>query len=304
MLFHRLEDHNNNLAKTPFYHHVIHVLFFFTVNTINGFSQLKRILLLLREHSEHFSCLLLQEIFELDSKFEEFCEIVDHFETLFDHNEALENYFIIPKPGTSSEFDVAIQQEKLLESQFTEYLTKIKKELKYAQIVYNVKSPSDPYTIEISNKFKDIPSYFQMVSSLKSVNRFTTPELQLLIDQQYLQKDAKFEILREITRDIFSKFDKKNSILLTAVKKFAEFDCLASLTKISNSEIYQTCPPNFISNVDHSPFIDLKSNVHPFLRVSNGSTIIPNDISIGKKNANSIIVSGANMGGKRFELNS
>jgi DNA mismatch repair ATPase MutS len=139
---------------------------------------------------------------------------------------------------------------------------------------------------------------------LKSVNRFTTPELQLLIDQQYLQKDAKFEILREITREIFSKFDKKNSILLTAVKKFAEFDCLSSLTKISNSEIYQTCPPNFISNVDHSPFIDLKSNVHPFLRVSNGSTIIPNDISIGKKNANSIIVSGANMGGKRFELNS
>jgi hypothetical protein len=112
------------------------------INTINGFSQLKRILLLLREHSEHFTCLLLQEIFELDSKFEEFCEIVDHFETLFDHNEALENYFIIPKPGTSSEFDVAIQQEKLLKSQFTEYLTKIKKELKYAQIVYNVKSPS------------------------------------------------------------------------------------------------------------------------------------------------------------------
>jgi hypothetical protein len=30
MLFHRLEDHNNNLAKTPSYHHVIHVLFFST----------------------------------------------------------------------------------------------------------------------------------------------------------------------------------------------------------------------------------------------------------------------------------
>ena len=124
------------------------------------------------------------------SDFDEFCKIINYFENLFDQKEAIENHFIIPKDEEVEEeedeedeiiieFKNSKKHEILINEEFEKYLTKIKTELKYASIKYtDRKSISSSYSssttlndtisIEISNKFKEIPSNFQLISSLKT----------------------------------------------------------------------------------------------------------------------------------------
>ncbi len=60
------------------------------------------------------------------------------------------------------------------------------------------------------------------------------------------------------------------------------------------------CRPKFISYddnvVDKRPLLDIKNMVHPL--VYTDSAFIPNDTLLGGDNSLSIVVTGANMGGK------
>eukprot|EP01080_Neovahlkampfia_damariscottae_P007739 gene7739-12209_t len=263
------------------------------INTINGLSEIIKIIKCLKKEEDIFKSKLIKNILN-SNEFDEFNEIINYFEELFDHQDAIKNHFIIPKDDDSFiEYKNSKNHEKLINEEFEKYLNKIKNELKYASISYSNQMNS----IEISNKFKEIPNYFQSISSLKNVNRYTTPELEKLVDERLRHQDLKIKILREITKNIFEKFINFNQIYLNQIKLLSELDCLISLTKISKH--FESCIPNFYSSLESPNFIELKSNIHPFLKISkNQSSIIENDILIGKENAKSIIVSGANMAGK------
>jgi DNA mismatch repair ATPase MutS len=80
---------------------------------------------------------------------------------------------------------------------------------------------------------------------------------------------------------IFSRFHEQKDIWTRAVSCLTEIDCLASLAITSGQQSFTMTRPEIIPYDDEEkPILELKSMIHPCVKMPAGKAFIPNDIFI------------------------
>jgi DNA mismatch repair protein MSH6 len=266
---------------------------------VNGFQRSLEILETLQFIAPNFKSKVLKEVCTLPGKkglFPDIYSNVDYFLNLFDHVAAMEAGFVIPKKGTHEEYDKISLKLKSLETEANDYLVKLRKELKIPGINFQeIKSQKEKYLIEVPTG-KDVPSYFQFKSSTKKLNRYYTPEIQKIAKEIEIQQENRESVLKIVFKEFLIEFTSHSSDWIKAVKCLSILDCLFSLSKTSGYGD-KFCKAEFVTT--SKPFLDLREMSNPCIKVDGVSQIIPNDTVIGTNGiANSIILTGPNMGGK------
>lgn len=262
------------------------------LKTIQGFHKLNDIIELIQDFE--FKSLILKRCSK--DQFPKISEILEYFDSAFDHTLAKETGYITPAKGINQEYDTNLSTEKEIEKKLDDILKQVQKSLKTKDITF-VHKQKERFQLEIPISTKDIPKEFTLLGSTKKVKRYYTPQIIPLVKQLDELNEKRDNILREITKEMFRKFDDKYKIWTQCIQIISELDCIYSLYKVSQKN--NMCCPKFYSPEKHQPFLELKDMVHPCITLSSISReVIPNDVNLGNDIAKLLIVTGPNMGGK------
>jgi DNA mismatch repair protein MutS2 len=155
---------------------------------------------------------------------------------------------------------------------------------------------NERYVILIKSNMKDkVKGNFHDVSSSGATIYIEPNEIiglnnkMIMLERDY--KNEIFKILRMLSKETAKHADE----LLHNLGLLARLDFLSAASKLSIS--LKASGPE----ISAEKIIELYSARHPLLYLMSPATVIPNDISIGKK-YNCMIISGANTGGKTVLL--
>jgi DNA mismatch repair protein MSH6 len=228
-------------------------------------------------------------------------ELLENWNNKFDKQLAINEDLIVPNPGVDEEFDESNSKILKLENKLNELLIEYKKEYKSNDICYK-DSGKEIYLIEVPTKYiGKIPRDWQQMASTAKCKRYWSPEVKRLVKELMELKELHKMICISLKDKIYENFDKSYDKCIKIVSSIGKIDCLISLARASESLGFPICRPEIVEN-DYS-FIDFKQLRHPcFLPGSgilNTKDFIPNDISLGLNNENSIgLLTGANAAGK------
>jgi len=265
------------------------------IKALEGFKKSIKIVEALQFCVPNFKSKALIELCSINKGvFPDIISTIDHFDNLFDKAKALEKNFVIPAKGTHAAHDEVSKKIKELEKEANEYLKKIQKEVKNSSIKYLIKEQTkENYLIEVPSSVKTVPSYFQLKSHTKALNRYTTPEIQKIAKELEIEDENRKDILKNVFKDFLKEFDGYSKDWMQVIKCLSMLDCLVSLSKSSRLES-TTCKAQFINSTD--PFLDIKKMVNPCIKISDGKAIIPNDTILGTNDiAKCILLTGPNM---------
>ncbi|CAL8109509.1 unnamed protein product [Orchesella dallaii] len=222
-------------------------------------------------------------------------KILTHFDNAFDHQAASKDGKIKPKPGADEEYDNAKKAVNDIQSQAEDYLKGISKQLSNRVVYFG--SDKKRFQIEVPDNVK-VPKEFEMSSSRKGFKRYYNAKTREFLAAIMKAETEREEILRDITRRIFSQFDKDRETWSRAVECIATLDVLISLTLYSESQDLMCRPTVSYSS---EPFLNIVEGRHPCVA---SDTYIANDTTMGlegersTQEGNFIILTGPNMGGK------
>ncbi|KAI5288733.1 DNA mismatch repair protein msh6 [Ascosphaera aggregata] len=226
-------------------------------------------------------------------------EILESWQTKFDRKEARENGFIIPcGPGEFEDYDESQGRIDHIETELEEYLKAARKRFKSSAICYR-DNGKEIYQLELPTKIKDVPKNWSQMSATKQVKRYYSPELRAMIRELQEAQEIHSQIVRDLRRRIYERFDKDYAQWLAAIKVVAQLDCLVGLAKASLLLGYPSCRPEFVES--ERGVLEFKELRHPCM-LPNAGDFIPNDISLGGENPNINLLTGANAAGKSTVL--
>ncbi|CAO2194423.1 unnamed protein product [Urochloa humidicola] len=230
--------------------------------------------------------------------------ILDRFRDAFDWSEADRNGRIIPREGCDPEYDATCNAIQEIEFNLKEYLKEQRKLLRPAPANY-VNVGKDMYLIEVPEDLGgSVPENYELQYTKKGFYRYWTPELKELISELSKAEAVKESKLKGILQNLIQQFVEHHSEWRQLVSVVAELDVLISLAVASNYFEGPSCRPVIKeSNApdDDTPTFNARNLGHPILRsdsLGKGS-FVSNDVKIGGPgNANFILLTGPNMGGK------
>eukprot|EP00486_Rosalina_sp_Unknown_P002659 CAMPEP_0201575108 /NCGR_PEP_ID=MMETSP0190_2-20130828/20085_1 /ASSEMBLY_ACC=CAM_ASM_000263 /TAXON_ID=37353 /ORGANISM="Rosalina sp." /LENGTH=1395 /DNA_ID=CAMNT_0048004309 /DNA_START=28 /DNA_END=4215 /DNA_ORIENTATION=+ len=249
----------------------------------------------------------------------EFASIIKEIRDSFDEQEANAQGVIKPTEGHDSEYDkirVSLDEngrdlEQILDEIISEAGSGASRYIKWCHQKGKVEKS---YQIEIPKSYRfDVPDDWHHLSSTKSVDRYHTDEIKDLLSNREALLDDEEMCLRDAARRLFAKFASDRDIWTKIVENISILDCLLSLAHVSNYCVDITMTrPQFIKQKNpktDKAFLEIRECRHPCIDESqlnalgqqgSASTFIPNDTILGCKenDANFVIVTGPNMGGK------
>lgn len=201
---------------------------------------------------------------------------------------------IIPNNGTNEEWDSINQQIKNIEKEFDEELYSVKKQLKSSTVVYR-NLGKDIYQLEIPKTVK-VPNDWLQISSTSKVARYWNKAVKSLVEQYKEMLETKNMFVKKFAVEVYQSFDSIYSTWLSAVQKIAEIDALMGLAKGSMSMGEPACRPVLLDQ--EKSVIEFEELRHPCVVPGIATDFIPNDVGLGGDNANVVVLTGPNMGGK------
>jgi DNA mismatch repair protein MSH6 len=101
-----------------------------------------------------------------------------------------------------------------------------------------------------------------------------------LVDELERAEDLLKDAMVPFLCAIFSRFHEQKDTWTSLVSVLSELDCLISLAIASGCSDVTMTRPELIPEVDGTSIFDIKSMVHPCVRLSGGKNFIPNDTLI------------------------
>ena len=216
------------------------------------------------------------------------------WKTAFDHTKAKEHGLLVPEAGVEEDFDESQENIEDIHRQLDELLKKARKNLGSNAIVYR-DNGKEIYQLEVPVKVKGIPGNWSQMSATKAVKRYYTPELKALVRKLQEAQETHGQIVKDVSRRFYARFDEDYLTWLAAVKVVAQLDCLMSLAKASSGLGEPCCRPTFVE--DERSVMEFEDLRHPCM-LPNVMDFIPNDVKLGGGTANINILTGANAAGK------
>lgn len=197
------------------------------------------------------------------------------------------------------EYDTIKDQISKMERQLDVYFNDLRKKLgaRGSSDVSKAPMRKERVLIEVADGLTSrIPSDFELVSRRKGFKRFTTPHLKSIV-QELQELEDKFEhVLNGVLYELLQKFASYHETWCAAVEAVANLDALASLA-IGAVSVPGSCRPKILRDSETSaPIFKATQLRHPNLIVK--GSFVPNDVQLGGEEANFMVLTGANMGGK------
>nr|DBA11342.1 TPA_inf: MSH6 [Pseudozyma tsukubaensis] len=201
-----------------------------------------------------------------------------------------------PIEGAFEPFDRAETAIAEVEAQLEHEIETARKLLKLnaSKCAWKHLGTKDIFQIEVPVATK-VPSNWTKLSATKDRNRWYSPKVRDLVQDIKEARETRLAALKQFHQSLFASFSEQTEVFLQAVKTVAEIDCLLSLAKASYAIGEPSCRPEL---VDHeTALLEFEELRHPCIAGDNVD-FIPNDIRLGGKNDEVVILTGGNMAGK------
>ncbi|GAC99200.1 hypothetical protein PHSY_006800 [Pseudozyma hubeiensis SY62] len=201
-----------------------------------------------------------------------------------------------PIEGAFEPFDRAEAAIAEVEAQLEHEIETYRKQLKLAsaKCAWKHLGSKDIFQIEVPVAIK-VPSNWTKLSGTKDRNRWYSPKVRDLVQDIKEARETRLAALKQFHRTLFSSFSEQSDVFLRAIKTIAEIDCLLSLAKASYAMGEPSCRPDLVDS--ETALVEFEELRHPCIAGDNVE-FIPNDIRLGGKNDELIILTGGNMAGK------
>ncbi|RDW81383.1 mismatch repair ATPase MSH6 [Aspergillus mulundensis] len=259
------------------------------VRVLEGFEQIEYTMSLLKDSGSGEGV-----IGQLIKSMPDLTELLEYWKTAFDHSRARENGILVPKPGVEEDFDNSQESIQQLHQDLEDLLKRTRRELGSTAICYR-DNGKEIYQMEVPIKVKNVPKNWDQMSATKQVKRYYFPELRTTIRKLQEAQETHSQIVKEVTKRFYTRFDEHYSTWLSAVRVIAQLDCLISLAKASSSLGEPSCRPVFVDQ--ERSVLEFEELRHPCL-LSSVDDFIPNDIQLGGSAPNIDLLTGANAAGK------
>ncbi|KAK6729272.1 hypothetical protein RB195_006365 [Necator americanus] len=245
-------------------------------------------------------CLLLDQFLGLDDEVDLYTHL-EHFAKSFNSTVAEKEGVIVPQKGHDEEYDNACRSVNLAMQQLDLYRKEQENKLR-CKISY-FGSGRNRFQMEIPENVS-LPHSYEMKSRRKGFGRYTTEELDDLIEAVFKAEAYKDQQRDDATRRVFSDFDSRRPIWSNVLGRIAQVDVLLSLARYCQTCGLAVCRPQFVSNAE-KPFLIIEEGYHPCLAVklpineaTSACTYIANDSLLGGDHPPTVLLTGPNMGGK------
>ncbi|KAL6238884.1 hypothetical protein BDW75DRAFT_189521 [Aspergillus navahoensis] len=259
------------------------------VRVLEGFEQIEYTMSLLKDSGTGEGV-----IGQLIKSMPNLTELLEYWKTAFDHSQAKEIGILVPKPGVEEDFDSSQETIKQLHQNLDDLLKRTRRELGSTAICYR-DNGKEIYQMEVPIKVKNVPKNWDQMSATKQVKRYYFPELRTTIRKLQEAQETHSQIVKEVSKRFYARFDEHYSTWLSAVRVVSQLDCLISLAKASSSLGEPSCRPTFVE--DERSVLEFEELRHPCL-LSSVDDFIPNDIELGGSAPNINLLTGANAAGK------
>lgn len=215
----------------------------------------------------------------------------------------LQSTFVIAEDGSFSPiegvfepFDRAVAAIDDIEAQLENEIETYRKQLKLgpAKCSWKHLGSKDIFTIEVPTATKVPPNWIKL-SGTKDRNRFYSPKVRELVQDIKEARETRLATLKQFHKTLFERFSERSTEFLQAIKTVAEIDCLLSLAKASYAIGEPACRPVLVEN--ETALVEFEHLRHPCIAGEN-IDFIPNDIRLGGKSDEVVILTGGNMAGK------
>lgn len=212
----------------------------------------------------------------------------------------------IVNAGIEEDYDAIVKKIKDYEFSFAKYLREQKSAWQCSELKYKDLG-KELFQLEFPAKFASkLPADWLRRSSTKAVVRVHSPYLVGLVKTYQEAKESRSSVLASLFSRIMVRFDANlDQCWSKAVLCAAELDCLAGLATVSGASGVlgaTKCRPEFVPNGTDGGLFEVTDLRHPCIMSRPGTDFIPNDIQLGHKNANMVLLTGPNMGGKSTTL--
>ncbi|KAI9371952.1 muts domain V-domain-containing protein [Aspergillus egyptiacus] len=259
------------------------------VRVLEGFEQIEYTISLLKDSGSGEGI-----IGQLINSMPDMTDLLEYWKTAFDHTQAKDHGILVPKPGVEEDFDNSQENIRQLHRDLEDLLKRVRHELGSTAICYR-DNGKEIYQMEVPIKVKNIPKNWDQMSATKQVKRYYFPELRTLIRKLQEAQETHSQIVKEVSKRFYKRFDEHYSTWLSAIRVVSQLDCLISLAKASSNLGQPSCRPKFVD--DERSVLEFDELRHPCL-LSSVDDFIPNDIKLGGNSPNIDLLTGANAAGK------
>ncbi len=148
------------------------------------------------------------------------------------------------------------------------------------------------YYIEISKSNLDkVPIHFQRRQTLKSAERFITPELKEYEDKVLSARERALSREKQLYQELLEQLAQSTDLFRKIAHALCQLDVLACFAERADSLNY--CRPKLRDEVG----IDIRDGRHPVVENLLSDPFVPNDIQLDADNR-MLLITGPNMGGK------
>ena len=201
-----------------------------------------------------------------------------------------------PLEGAFEPYDQAEIAIAKVEAQLGHEIDSYRKQLKLnaSKCVWKHLGTKDIFQIEVPVATK-VPSNWTKLSGTKDRNRWYSPQVRDLVQDIKEARETRLAALKQFHQSLFASFSEQSDVFLQAVKTIAEIDCLLSLAKASYAIGEPSCRPELVDN--ETALLEFEQLRHPCIAGENVE-FIPNDILLGGRSDEVVILTGGNMAGK------
>nr|WJN24932.1 mismatch repair protein [Pseudozyma thailandica] len=257
---------------------------------LKALTRMEKAVRSLREHCEGFETSVIDELLQSMPPVSTMArELQSSFKITEDGS-------FTPIEGAFEPFDRAetaiAEVEAQLEGEIESYRKLLK--LNASKCAWKHLGTKDIFQVEVPVSTK-VPSNWTKLSGTKDRNRWYSPKVRDLVQDIKEARETRLAALKQFHQSLFASFSEQSDVFLQAVKTIAEVDCLLSLAKASYAIGEPSCRPEL---VDHeTALLEFEELRHPCIAGDNVD-FIPNDIRLGGKNDEVVILTGGNMAGK------
>ncbi|KAL5342809.1 muts domain V-domain-containing protein [Aspergillus crustosus] len=259
------------------------------VKVLEGFEQIEYTMSILKDSGSGEGV-----IGQLISSMPDLSDLLEYWKTAFDHSQAKDIGILVPKPGVEDDFDSSQGTIRQLHQDLDNLLKRVRRDLGSTAICYR-DNGKEIHQMEVPIKVKNVPKTWDQMSATKQVKRYYFPELRTTIRKLQEAQETHSQIVKEVSKRFYERFDEHYSTWLSAVRVVSQLDCLISLAKASSSLGEPSCRPVFVD--DERSVLEFEELRHPCL-LSSVDDFIPNDIRLGGSAPNIDLLTGANAAGK------
>ncbi|EPX73720.1 MutS protein [Schizosaccharomyces octosporus yFS286] len=212
----------------------------------------------------------------------------------FNWRKASEEGVFVPEPGFEAEYDQSQAYQTELKSELNELLEQYKKQLHCSSLNFKHVG-KEVYQVEVPSDVK-VPVNWCKMSGTKKANRYYNDDLRKKIRKLLEAEELHLSIMSRMQDKFYARFDGNYEKWLALIKCTASIDCFFSLSQAAAALGEPYCRPEIIDG-DKGELI-FEELRHPCINATAAATFVPNDVSLGGKTANMVVLTGPNMAGK------